>query len=73
MSTITDTHRRIEVSEVRDILITSIVQNEAGDYVRSIRILGTPTANSQHTEIVELVLKSESRADLEIDAPSQIF
>lgn len=73
MSTISDTHRSITITDVRDILVTTTVEAD-GSFRRAIRILGTPPEeDDQPVEIIELVLVASDRDFLNVDAPAQIF
>lgn len=70
-STITDTHRRVEISDVRDVIVTEIVTAD-GVSSRAIRILGD-TGAEQPGEVMEIVIRSGAKADLEMKAPEQRF
>ena len=70
-STITDTHRRVEISDVRQVIVTEIVTAE-GVSSRSVRILGDIGAE-QPAEIMEIIIRSGTKADLEMKAPEQRF
>lgn len=68
----TDTHRRVEITNVRAVVATDI-QLVDGLYRRAVRILGEPVTNETPTEILEVIVNSDERADLEITAPEQRF
>lgn len=67
-SQIKDTHRRIDINDVRDVVVTEVVAAE-GRSMRSIRIMGEPIVNNKPTEIMEIVLSSENASDIELAAP----
>ena len=71
-STITDTHRRIVVSEVRDVIVTETIA-DGGGYARAVRIMGTVAGTEGPAEIVELVLTAEAADNLKFEAPVQSF
>ena len=70
-STITDTHRRVEITEVRQVIVTEIMTAE-GVSSRSVRILGD-TGAEQPAEIMEIIIRSNTKGDLEMKAPEQRF
>ena len=70
-STITDTHRRVEITEVRQVIVTEIMTAE-GVSSRSVRILGD-TGAEQPAEIMEIINRSNTKGDLEMKAPEQRF
>ena len=70
-STIKDLHRKVEISNVRDIIVTDIVEAD-GRFVRSIRILGDVGA-SQPAEVMEIVVSSATRSDIELSSPGYDF
>lgn len=67
-STIIDRRRSIVVTDVRDITVGEIV-TEGGVSRRAIRIYGEPVANNQPVEILEVIVESGDRNDLQVDAP----
>lgn len=71
-SIITDTHRAVEIEDVRAVIVTDIVTAD-GVSSRAIRILGEPVANGTPTEIMQIVIRSATKADLELKAPEQRF
>lgn len=70
-STITDTHRKIELTEVRDVIVTDIVDAD-GLFKRSIRILGE-TGGDDPGEVMEIVVSSATKADIELSAPANEY
>jgi len=68
---ITDTYRRVEISDVREVVVTDIITAD-GMNSRSIRILGD-MGGDQPTEVMEIVIRSATKADLEMKAPEQRF
>jgi hypothetical protein len=71
-STITDTHRAVAIADVRAVVVTDIVTSD-GVSSRAIRILGEPVADGTPTEIMQIVIRSGSKTDLEMKAPEQRF
>jgi len=70
-SVVRTTRHNLAVSEVRDIQITDIVL-VGGVYTRAIRIYGEP-GGTQAPPVVELVVSSPDRADIEVMAPERGF
>lgn len=70
-STITDTHRSIKATEVREVVVTEAVQVD-GIWSRAIRVLGDVGAEKPG-EILEIVITSPDRADIDLSAPEQRF
>ncbi|SMC43205.1 hypothetical protein SAMN06297251_102144 [Fulvimarina manganoxydans] len=68
-STITDRHRSVLITQVREIAITEVA-TDGNVHRRALRILGEPQTNGQLTEIFELILETErEKEDIRIDAP----
>lgn len=63
-STIKDLHRKVEITDVRDIIVTDIVEAD-GLHRRSIRILGD-VGSGQPAEVMEIVVNSATRSDIEL-------
>ncbi|RZN24763.1 hypothetical protein [Bradyrhizobium sp. Leo121] len=73
MGSIATLTQTLEVSDVGDIVITTIEQDaDAGDYVREIRVFGTATTGKAPS-LVTLRLRSTTRQSLEVTAPASGF
>lgn len=70
-STITDQHRKVSITDVRDIIITDIVDAD-GLFKRSIRILGDIGA-AEPGEVMEIVVSSATKSDVELSSPGYDF
>lgn len=66
-STIVNLHRKVEISTVRDIIASDIVQAD-GLYRRSMRILGD-VGSGQPAEMMEIVVSSTTRSDIGLSSP----
>lgn len=73
MALIQHTQINLELTEVGDIIITPVVQDEAnGDWVRDIRIFSTVGA-LEPVMMVQIKLRSLTAGRLEVSAPAQQF
>lgn len=70
-TSITDAHRKTVVTEVRDIIITETV-DDGGTFVRSIRILGD-IGGDDPAEVMEIVVSSATKTDIDVTAPGYEF
>lgn len=64
-------HQKLRVRNVRDIIVTEIV-TEDGLFKRSIRILGE-TGGDDPGEVMEIVVSSATKADIELSSPGYDF
>ena len=72
-SIITDTHRAVEIDDVRGVVVTDIVSVD-GIHSRAIRILGEPVEGGTPTEVMQIAISFDGgKADLELMAPEQRF
>jgi hypothetical protein len=69
MSSISILQQKLEVTDARLITVSDVVQDTDGSWVRSIRFYGDPVVTGAPTAFVEIVSRSENKADLEIQAP----
>lgn len=74
-SVITTASQIIDVTDIVQIVVTDIVDDgtSSGTSIRAIRIMGTPVVNSAPTLLLELRLRSQTPADLDIQAPAFSF
>jgi hypothetical protein len=75
MAEIRTTQLNLEIADVGDVVVTTTEQDpELGDYVRDIRIFGVPaTSGGSAPLLVQLRIRSASRANLDLSAPAQEF
>lgn len=73
-SVIATLEQKIEISNVTDVVVTTIEQDVDGDFVREIRFFGTP-AEGQTASVQNLVvrIKSATKANLDITTPALQF
>ena len=68
------TQVNLELTDVVDVVLTEIVQDPlVGDWVRDVRIMGTPAVGTESVMIAQLRLRSPNRAPLVVTAPAQEF
>jgi hypothetical protein len=72
VSTISRKFERVALSDVRDIVVTEIV-DDAGQKLRVVRFFGDPIVNNAPTPLYEVESRSASAADLKIQAPGFEF
>lgn len=69
---ISTTEQKIEINDIKDVVVTTVEQDTDGDWVREIRFFGTPaeglSADSVQTLVVRI--KSATKANLEITTPA---
>ena len=73
-SIITALEQKLEISEIVDVVVTTIEQDTDGNYVREIRFFGTP-AEGQTASVQNLVvrIKSATKANLDLTTPALQF
>lgn len=73
-SFITTLEQKIEISDIQDVVVTTIEQDTDGDWVREIRFFGTP-AEGQIANVQNLVvrIKSPIKANLDLTTPALQF
>lgn len=64
---------KLEITEVRDVQVTDVVDDGAGGFVRALKVLGEPTASAGPALILEGQLRSGTEADLDITTPALSF
>jgi hypothetical protein len=64
---------RLEITDVRDVQVTDIVDDGAGGFVRAVKFLGEPIASAGPALILEVRIRSGMRADLDITTPTLAF
>jgi len=72
-STVTQISSRVAISEVRDVQITEVVEDGAGGYVRAVKVFGAPEASAGPALILEILIQSEAKSDLDITTPELSF
>ncbi len=65
---------KLEITAVRDIEVSETVDDGQGGYIRSLKIFGEPAGSSSGgTLVLEILLRSETEADLDIATPVLSF
>jgi hypothetical protein len=72
MSTITTVLQRVDITDVRQIVVTEIV-DDAGAKLRLLRIFGDPVVNGAPMLLFEVATRSASADDLKILTPAFDF
>lgn len=72
-STITTVSQKIALDQVRDVQVSDIVADGAGGFVRSVKFFGEPSASAGPALVLEVLIQSEARADLDITTPALTF
>ena len=75
MALVKTTQVNLECDEVTNVVVTSIEQDlEAGDYVRVIRVFGTPPAGATTAPmLMEIKIRAATQQPLQIDSPQSVF
>lgn len=73
-SLITTLEQKIEISDIQDVVVTTIEQDTDGNFAREIRFFGTP-AEGQTASVQNLVvrIKSATKANLDLTTPALQF
>lgn len=72
-STVTQISSRVAISEVRDVQITEVVADGTGGFVRAVKVFGAPEASAGPALILEILIQSEAKSDLDITTPELSF
>jgi hypothetical protein len=73
VSTLKIASQKLEITDVRDIVVTEIVDDGAGGFVRALRIHGQTETGEPGLLVLDLRLQSASKADLAITTPELDF
>ena len=72
-SNITPLQSRVEISHVRDVQVSQIVDDGSGGFVRALRIFGAPEGACGPAPVLEVLIRSQTRGDLDITTPELSF
>lgn len=64
---------RLEITEVRDVQVSDVVEDGAGGFVRALKVFGEPAASAGPAPILEVQIRSDTEADLDITTPVLSF
>lgn len=73
LSLISQVSQKLSIDGIKDIEITSIVDDEAGGWVRSVRFYGTPAVGTSKVLVLEVMLHSVVKTDLAVTTPEIDF
>ena len=73
MSSISLVHQKIQVEDVRLVTVSDLVRDEDGKWVRIVKFYGDPVLNNAPTAFAEVAVRSDTRENLEIQAPGFKF
>jgi hypothetical protein len=72
-SAVTQISTKLEITDVRDVQVTDAVDDGAGGFVRSVKFFGEPNASAGPALILEVLIQSDVKADLNITTPTLSF
>jgi hypothetical protein len=72
-SAINQISSKIEITDIRDVQVTDAVDDGAGGFVRSVRFFGEPNASAGPALILEVLIQSDAKPDLNITTPTLSF
>lgn len=72
-SLIAHVSQKLAITAVTDIEVTGIVEDGAGGWTRALRFYGAPAEAVNRTLVLEVLLQSDTRADLAITTPEIDF
>ena len=72
-SLIVQLSQKLSITAVKDIEVTSIVEDGAGGCIRSIRFYGSPSSGTNKVLVLEVLLQSTEKSDLAITTPEIDF
>lgn len=72
-SSLTLISEKLEIDDVRDVQITTIVDDGENGFVRSVRFFGEPSSDNGSSVVLEVLIRSESKSDLKITTPEIDF
>lgn len=72
-SSLTRISEKLEIDDVRDVQITTIVDDGENGFVRSVRFFGEPSSDNGSSLVLEVLIRSESKSDLKITTPEIDF
>ncbi len=72
-SLISQLSQKLSIPSVKDIEVTSIVEDGTGGWVRSVRFYGLAADETNKVLVLEVLLQSATRTDLAITTPEIDF
>ena len=72
-SSMTLVSQKLEIGDVRDVDVTTIVDDGENGFVRSVRFFGEPSSDNGSSLVLEVLIRSESKSDLKITTPEIDF
>jgi hypothetical protein len=72
-SAIVQLSSRVEITAVRDVQVSAAVDDGTGGYVRALKIFGETQGSVGPALILEVVIQSDTRQDLNITTPELSF
>jgi hypothetical protein len=72
-SLIAQLSQKLSIASVKDIEVTTIVEDGAGGWVRSVRFYGRPASEANKVLVLEVLLQSGEKVDLAITTPEIDF
>lgn len=73
MSTVNYSLQKLDISDVRQVVVSDIVTDTDGTFVRAVRFYGDPVVASTPTLLLEVVTRSPIRTDLVVATPAAGF
>jgi hypothetical protein len=73
MATISTTVHKLFVSDITSIVVTDIVEQEDGSFVRAVRFYGDDDAGNKDQLIVEVKVTAATKAGVQIPVPASGF
>lgn len=72
-SALTPISARLEITDVRDVQLSDIVDDGNGGFLRAVKFFGAPDASAGPTLILEVQIRSGTKTDLRITTPTLKF
>ena len=73
MSSISILHQKIQMEDARLITVSDLVQDTDGKWYRIVKFYRDPVVNQAPTAFAEVSVRSDTKTDLEIQAPGFKF
>lgn len=73
MSAVTVAEQKLAAADVRKIVVSDIVEESEGSFVRAVSFFGDPIVNNAPTLLLTVTSRSENRADLVVGTPASGF
>jgi hypothetical protein len=72
-STLTQISSKLEITDVRDVQVTDVVDDGSGGFVRSLKFFGEPNASAGPALILEVIIQSDAKTDLNVTTPTLVL